>query len=232
MKPAILLLAAAATIGAAPARPSRPAAPEPRYEAGGFEPFWWLVVDGGILTYNSGTGEPDVRVPVPPRRPIRNGYRYVVSPDLTITVRHVRCESYGGRIFADTVFVPVTAEGGCGGRPIAPASLNATGWEIGFLNGAPFRPEHSNFSFEYDHVARGTVGCSRFSVPYTERRPFVRFGRMTVSRSDCPGSAGELGRERDRQVLDIVSGPSRISVVDGDTLVLTGRHGIARLSPD
>jgi heat shock protein HslJ len=114
---------------------------------------------------------------------------------------------------------------------MAPPSLNATGWEMGFLNGVPFRREDANFLFAYDNVVRGSVGCSTFSVPYTERRPFVRFGRMTVSRRDCPGSAGELGRARERQVLEIFSGQSRISFIDGDTLILTGRHGIARLNP-
>jgi hypothetical protein len=232
MRPLILLLAAAATLGTAPPRPSRPSVPPPRYEGGGFEPFWTLVIEGGRLTFNPGTSEPVMRVRTPRRQPTRNGYRYVVSRQLTIDVRHVRCDSYSSRTFADTVYVTGVAEGGCGGTPIAPARLTATIWEMGALNGVPFRREDGNFLFAWDNVVRGSVGCSSFSVPFTERRPYVRFGRMTVSRSDCPGSAGALGAARERRVLAIFSGRSRISFVDGDTLVLTGGHGIARLTPD
>lgn len=230
MKPVILLLAAAATIGAAPARPTTPA---PRYEAGGFEPFWSLVIEGGWLTFTPNMGDrPTIRVRTPPRRPIRNGYRYVVSRQLTITVRHERCDSYSSRTFADTVYVTGVAEGGCGGRPIAPASLNASIWGVGSLNGVAFQREDSNFLFAYDNMVRGTVGCSSFSVPYAERRPFVQFGRMTLNRGDCTGLVRRLSPERERRALQIFTGRSRISFVDGDTLVLTGRHGTARLTPD
>jgi len=230
MKPVILLLMASALVGAAPSRPSRASAPAPapRYEAGGFEPFWTLVIEGGWLTFNPGTTEPVITVRTPRRQPIRNGYRYVVSRQLTIEVRHMRCDSYSSRTFADTVYVTGVAEGGCGGTPIAPARLTATIWEMGALNGVPFRRQDSNFLFAWDNVVRGAVGCSDFSVPFTERRPFVQFGRMTVSRRDCGG----LGPERERRVLAIFSGRSRISFVDGDTLILTGRHGTARLRPD
>jgi heat shock protein HslJ len=235
MKPLLLLLAAAATIGAAPSRPSRSPVPAPttRYEAGGFEPFWTLVIESGWLTYNPGQADvPPTRVRVPRRQPTRTGYRYVVSPQLTIDVRHVRCEDYGSRTYADTVYVTGVAEGGCGGRPIAPARLTATVWEIGWLNGVPVRREDGNFLFAYDNVVRGSVGCSAFTVPFTERRPFVQFGRMTVTRRDCGGATGGPGAEGERRILEIFSGRSRISFVDGDTLVLTGRHGTARLTPD
>src|SRR5207253_9503661 len=78
MKPAILLFAAAAMVGAAPPPPSRSAGPTPRYEAGGFEPFWSLVIEGGRLTYNPGTGETVFRIRTPRRQRTRAGYRYVV----------------------------------------------------------------------------------------------------------------------------------------------------------
>jgi hypothetical protein len=64
-------------------------------------------------------------------------------------------------------------------------------------------------------------------MSFTERRPVLRFGRMTVSRRDCEG----LGLEREQRALAMFSGQSRISFVDGDTLILTGRHGSARLLP-
>jgi heat shock protein HslJ len=229
MKPVLLLLTAVATIGAAPSPPARSAGPAPRYEAGGFEPFWSLVVEHGWLTYDPGqAGVRPTRTRQPRRQPTRNGYRYVVSRQLTIDVRHARCVSYPGRIFADTVYVTGVEEGGCGGRPIAPATLTATIWSARAVNGARYGHGESNFLFAYDGVVRGSTGCSDFSVPFTERRPWVRFGRMTVTRRGCAG----LGIERERRVLEVFSGRSRIGFVDGDTLILTGRHGTARLQPD
>lgn len=220
MKPLILLLAATGLVGAAPPR----SAP---YEAGGFEPNWVLTIDRGRLTYDPGlAGVAPISMPVPRRRPVRNGYRYVTRA-LTVDIRHVRCESYSGRTFADTVRVSGVAEPGCGGRAIAPARLSATIWDLGAIGGTRFREGEVHLQFAWDGVVRGTAGCSDFSVPFTEGRPFVRFGRMTVSRRDCPG----LGRERERRALEIFSGRSRISFVDGDTLILTGRHGTARLVP-
>lgn len=222
-----------ASIGAGPPRPSRPAAPAPRYEAGGFEPTWSLVIENGRLTYDPGLADvPPTSAPLPRRQPLRNGYRYVVSRQLTVTVRHVRCDAYAGRTFADTVYVTGVAEGGCGGRPIAPGRLNSTIWEVGSLNGVPFQPDDSNLLFAYDGVVRGSLGCSTFSVPYAERRPFVRFGRMTLNRGDCFGLVRRLSPERERRALQIFTGRSRISFVDGDTLILTGSHGTARLNPD
>ena len=221
MKPLLLPLAAMAVIGAAPAQRARP------YEAGGFEPNWTLTIANGRLTYDSGVADrPVISMPVPRRQAVRNGYRYVTR-QLTIDVRHVRCESYAGRTFADTVRVSGVVEPGCGGRPVAPAALSATIWELGAIGGTRFRRGDVNLHFSYEGVVSGTVGCSDFSVPFTERRPFVHFGRMTVNRRDCPG----LGLERERRALAIFSGRSRISFVDGDTLILTGSHGNAVLVP-
>ena len=51
---------------------------------------------------------------------------------------------------------------------------------------------------------------------------------MTVTQRGC--SAAEL--ERARPLLEAFSGTARISFVDGDTLILTGPHGIARMIPE
>jgi heat shock protein HslJ len=221
MKPAILLLAAAALTGAAPPRIDAP------YEAGGFEPNWVLTIDRGRLTYDPGlAGVAPTRMALPRRQPVRNGYRYVTRR-LTVDVRHVRCHSYSGRIFADTVRVSGVAEPGCGGRPVAPSSLNVSGWTVGAINGHRYTGDEVHLLFAWDNVVRGAAGCTDFTVPYSERRGVVRFGRMQVTRRDCPG----LGLERERRALAIFSGTSRINFVDGDTLILTGRHGTARLLP-
>jgi hypothetical protein len=116
MKSVILLLAATAIIGAAPPRFAAP------YEAGGFEPTWHLEIGRGRLAFDAGVGDPVVRIPLPRRQAVRNGYRYVAR-GLTVDVRHVRCDAYNGRSFADTVRVSGVVEAGCGGTPIPPPTL-------------------------------------------------------------------------------------------------------------
>lgn len=224
MKPVILLLAATALIGAARPQPPRHEAP---YEAGGFEPSWQLEISNGRLTYDPGQAKVEpIRIPLPSRQAQSNGYLYV-SPGLIVDVRHERCEAYGGRIYSDTVRVTGVREAGCGGRLVAPDMPKATSWEIGTIGGRAYQQGEAHLNFAYDNVLRGTVGCSTFSVPFFEHRPLVRFGRMTVTRRDCPA----LSLERERRVLEIFSGTSRISFVDGDTLILTGRYGSVRLLP-
>ena len=108
MKPGLLLLAATATIGAASPRPSAP-----RYWAGGFEPSWSFVIEHGRMIFDPHTGDPVINVPLPRRQPIRNGYRYDTR-ELFVTIRHVRCDSYDGRTFMDTVHPSWAVEAGCG----------------------------------------------------------------------------------------------------------------------
>jgi heat shock protein HslJ len=224
MKPVIMLLAAAATIGAAPARPARHAAPAPeaRYEAGGFEPSWSLVIESGWLNYNPGTDEL-IRVRLPRRQPVRNGYRYVL-PDLTVDVRHVQCDSYNGQTFADTVTVTGIVEPGCGGVAIPPDTLRYTGWEVTFFDGTPAGHDNFTFFFEGDGRLTGHAGCSDFSMTYREQRPLLRLGPMRITRRDCEG----MGREVERRALRIFAGTMRMSFFDGDNLRLTGSGGVLR----
>jgi heat shock protein HslJ len=224
MKPAILLLAAAATIGAAPSRPSRPATPERRYEAGGFEPSWWLVIESGWLNYNPNQGDmPPIRVRVPPRQPVRNGYRYVV-PGLTVDVRHERCDSYNGQTFADTVTVAGVAEPGCGGVAIPPDTLRYSGWEVTFFDGIPAGHDNFTLFFQGDGRLTGHAGCSDFVMTYREQRPLLRLGPMRVTRRGCEG----MGADVERRALRILAGTMRMNFFDGDNLRLSGRGGVLR----
>jgi hypothetical protein len=225
MKPVILLFAAAATIGAAPSRPSSPAAPAPRYEAGGFEPSWLFVIEHGRMTFDPRTGDPVISVPLPRRQPIRNGYRYVTR-DLSVTVRHVRCDSYDGRTFEDTVHPSWAAEAGCGGTAIPPSTLADSGWQIESAAGLRSR-EQDTYSVGFDGDGRITIQfrCHEYRGTYIERRPVLTVGRLAGTDHFCWTSAMET------RLLAILRTPVRMSWVDGDTLVLTGPGGSIRLLP-
>lgn len=227
MKLAILLLAAATATGAAQARPAHPTAPAPRYEAGGFEPFWSLVIENGWLTYtpNQGDDMPQIRVRTPRRQPTRHGYRYVVSPHLTIDVRHERCEDYGSRTFADTVYVTGVAEGGCGGTPIAPRDLTYSSWTVQRVDRTRL-PEAPELTIGFREGRMRFQGqCHVYEGNYRERRPLLQVTAITESWTGCQPSATE------RRIAAIMRSPMQMRFVDGDTLVLSNRAGSLRLLP-
>lgn len=221
MKPVILLLAATALIGAAPPRPA------PRFEAGGFEPSWELVIQGARLTYNPGTSDRTFTIPVPRRRPVRNGYR-LVSPRLMVEVLHTRCQSYGGRHFTDTVNVTYRGrfQDGCGGGVLPPPDLGYSAWDIQAVGGTRVRSEHNPNIIEF-REGRITLrtACHDYGGTYRERRPILTVGALTTTRTACPTQAIE------RRALAILRGPLRMTWVEGDTLVLTGPGGAIRLFP-
>jgi heat shock protein HslJ len=222
MKPVLLLLAATATIGAAPPRPSAP-----RYWAGGFEPSWSFVIEHGRMIFDPHTGDPVINVPLPRRQPIRNGYRYVTR-ELSVTVRHVRCDSYDGRTFMDTVRPSLAVEDGCGGTPITAPDVTYAGWTVQYVDGVrlPDPPSAMNLTVGF-HEGRITLQarCHTYSGTYRERRPLLRVQAITESWAACPASATE------RRIVEIMLTPMRMRFIDGDTLVLSNRTGSLRLSP-
>lgn len=222
MKPVLLLLAAAATIGAAPPRPTAPA---PRYEAGGFEPSWSFVIEHGRMIFDPRTGGPVINVPLPRRQPIRNGYRYDTR-ELFVEIRHVRCESYDGRTFMDTVHPSLAVEAGCGGTPIPPPNLANSSWEIASAGG--LRPrEQSTYQFGFgDGRVSIQVGCHAYNGTYSERRPVLSVGRLAPTTEHFCWTSLMEG-----PLLAILRNPVRMSWIDGDTLVLKGRGGSIRLLP-
>jgi heat shock protein HslJ/uncharacterized membrane protein len=224
MRPVMLMLAAAATIGAAPSRPPRHAAP---YEAAGFEPNWEIRISGGRLTFDPGTTRPGFTIPAPRRQPTRRGYR-LVMPRLVIDVRHERCGSYDGRTFTDTVHAWFEGRNhdGCGGAPIPRADLAYSSWSIDYVDRTRLPDRPYNYTIE---VREGRVtlrsGCRDYGGSYRERRPLLRLADLGVTRTACPSRADE------RRILDILRAPMRMTFIDGDTLVLTNRAGSLRLLP-
>lgn len=238
MKPLILLLAAAATVGAAPAR--RPA-PAQRYEASGFEPSWHLVIGHGRLRYDPRNGAPVINATTPPRRAVRNGYR-LVSRDIIVDVRHVRCDADWGRSYVDTVRISglrAYPAVGCGGTAIAPTDLNYSSWSITDVAGTrlPSESDHWRIEFENGRITV-TLLCRDYAGAYRERRPALLLGPLTAA-PEQPDCADNLQPEwrpfRDPalagRVLAILRGPLRMRWVEGDTLILTGARGSLRLFP-
>ena len=95
----------------------------PRYSAAGSEPFWWVEIADGRLTFQR-----DERVdivPVPASRSTRSGsLRVYETPGLSVAIRRRDGELDDGRTYADTVTVRARGQtvDGCGGRVVREAA--------------------------------------------------------------------------------------------------------------
>jgi heat shock protein HslJ len=222
----LLLAAAAASAATAETVVTGARIPAP-YGAGGSEPWWSLGIEHGRITYDPADGNPIIRVPAARRQPIRNGYRYV-TPQLTVDVRHVRCEDDALRAYADTVRVTANRRTyeGCGGAVLPPLSLADTDWVIVSIGGTAVHGDGNSLGFREGRMI-GRAGCNEFSGTYRERRPVLTLGRLAVTRMACPGARGTL----EWRALRILAGPVRMRFVNGDDLILTGDGGSIRLRP-
>ena len=92
------------------------------YDAAGGEPFWWLDIADGRLTFQS--DERVIIVPLPAARSTRDGrIRTYEAQGISVAIRRRDCELEDERTYAD--IVTVTAGGrtvtGCGGRVVREA---------------------------------------------------------------------------------------------------------------
>lgn len=77
------------------------------YEARGQEPGWYLALGEGRLRLDYANGTRHVDVALPPRQPVRRGYRYA-APGIAVAVTHATCrDSMSGRRYRDRVSVRV-----------------------------------------------------------------------------------------------------------------------------
>jgi len=96
--------------------------PLPDYGAAGGEPFWWLDMADGRITFQIDGRV--IIVPVPASRSTRSGsLRVYDARGLSVTIRRRDCELEDRRTYADAVTVRAgerTVEG-CGGRVVREA---------------------------------------------------------------------------------------------------------------
>jgi uncharacterized membrane protein len=98
-----------------------PALPAP-YAAAGGEPFWWVEIGDGRITWQ--IDDRVIIVPVPALRSTRDGrLRVYETPSLTVTIRRQDCELDDDHTYADAVTVTAGARTveGCGGNVVREA---------------------------------------------------------------------------------------------------------------
>lgn len=100
-----------------------PAALPASYAAAGSEPFWWVEIADGRITYQ--IDDRVIIVAAPSPRSARDGsLRAYTTPTLAVTIRRQDCESDDDRTYADTVTVRARGRTvqGCGGRVLREAT--------------------------------------------------------------------------------------------------------------
>src|SRR5205085_2014294 len=101
--------------------------------------------------YDPRNGAPVINMATPPRRAVRNGYRFV-SRDIIVDVRHLRCDAEWGRTYTDTVRISgrrAYPAVGCGGTGIAPTNLNYTNWNIRAVAGTQLPEDSDDWTIEF-----------------------------------------------------------------------------------
>ncbi len=196
------------------------------YRALGTEPFWSVTIGGGRMVYEA-PGQPRIDVAAPAPRATPNGRRYE-SAAFTVDISPGPCsDGMSDRTYPDTVRVAFAGAepplAGCGGAPLAPATLADTNWTIVAIGGAAVSGERYHLSFTADQIS-GQAGCNRFSGGYQHSGETLTVGGLAMTRMACPGP----GMAHEQRFSEIVRGPVRIGFPDGDTLVLTGPNGEIR----
>jgi len=194
------------------------------YRALGTEPFWAVTVAHGRLTYTSPEG--GFSVPAPTPHTTFNGHRYETRR-IVLDISHARCsDGMSDRVYPDRVVAIVDGRElrGCGGAPLAPATLAGTSWRIVAIDGQAVGGDAYVLRFEEGRLS-GRAGCNSFSGAYRVAGDRLSAGPLVATRMACAGArmAHEQGAMR---VLD---GTARVTRPDGDTLVLTGNGGEIRL---
>jgi heat shock protein HslJ len=223
MTHSLRILAAFAVLGTASPALAQPGG---AYRAVGTEPFWSVTIENGRMVYEDAERRRVVaRAPVP--RPSFNGRRYVTRR-LTVEVTRQPCnDGMSDRIYEDRVLVTVNGRtlDGCGGAFAEPSRLANTYWRITAINGRRV-PVTGRYQVEFsgDRIS-GYAGCNSFGGNYRLSGNTLTAGPLTTTRMAC----GQPAMTHEREALQLLRGPVRVSEPRENAMVLTGRTGSIRL---
>ncbi|WP_395624134.1 META domain-containing protein [Sphingomonas daechungensis] len=196
------------------------------YRAIGTEPFWSLVIDDRDVTFIPAGGEP-IRQPRPPAIVGIAGEIYQ-TPRIHVNIVHAHCsDGMSDKIYSDKVQVDVDGKrfNGCGGDPVAPATLAGTNWRVESVNGRPTPQQGDYFvQFDADRVS-AKFGCNSMSGGYSVGGDTLNVGAMAMTRMFCPEPAMSF----ENQGAKILGQPVTMKP-NGDRLTLSNSAGTIELS--
>lgn len=207
--------------------PAPPPPPAP-YRGVGTEPFWSLIIDDREIAFIPADG-PQVRQPLP--RVIHGIVGEVYqTPRINVNVVHGQCsDGMSDRIYPDKIQVGVDGKqfNGCGGDPIAPATVAGSSWRVSAVNGRPTPAGDGYYmNFEGDDRVAARFGCNSVGGGYLQRAGTISLRNLAVTRMACPEPAMSL----EYQALGILSQPVIASWQGGDRLTLSNPNGRIELT--
>ncbi len=210
-----LALAACSTVPAPPAS-------NDVYRALGTEPFWGLTIDQREIVFTEANA-PGARVVQPtPRVIVGVAGEIYQTPRINVNIVHAACsDGMSDRTYPDKVQVRVDdrAFEGCGGEPLAPATLANTSWQVLAVNGRE-TPGGDRYavSFQADRLS-ARFGCNTMGGNFQVQGTTLAIGPLAATRMACGDMSAENAAGR------ILSQPLQISLQPGDRMLLQNAAG-------
>lgn len=169
-----------------------PTAPAPAYSAGGNEPGWRLVVEGGAFRADWDYGEKTAEGPLPDLNFTGNGYAFA-SGDIALDLTFGLCrDDMSGMPYPDAAVLR-TGERvlrGCGGDPVD--LLAGADWTVTQIDGRTDLAGAATLTFTREGNLVGTTGCNRYLTDYRLSGEGLSFAGIAATRMACAEGLMEL----------------------------------------
>jgi len=207
--------------------PAPPPPPAP-YRVVGTEPFWSLIIDDREIAFIPAEGE-QVRQPKP-RVIVGVAGEIYQTPRINVNIVHAQCsDGMSDRTYPDKVQVSVDGRqyNGCGGDPLASATVAGSSWRVTSVNGraTPAVGEYY-LRFEGDERVAARFGCNSIGGRYLQRGGTISMRNLIATRMACAEQAMSL----ENQGLGILSQPVIASWSGGERLTLGNANGRIELT--
>ena len=185
-------------------------------------PFWRLTINQQEMVFTEANA-PGVQIAQPtPRVIIGIAGEVYETPRIGVNIVHAQCsDGMSDRIYPDKVQVRIDTRrfDGCGGEPMAPASIANTSWSVLSVNGRP-APGGERYAVQFtgDRIS-ARFGCNSMVGSYQLDGQSLTAGALAMTRMACP----DMSMEAD--AAQILSQPVRLEWSAGDRLTLSNAAG-------
>lgn len=199
-----------------------PPVPGATYRALGTEPFWGLTIDRREIVFTEANA-PGTRIVQPtPRVIVGVAGEIYQTPRINVNIVHTPCsDGMSDRTYPDKVQVRVDGRAfeGCGGDPLAPATLANTSWQVLAVNGRE-TPGGDRYmvTFQGDRMS-ARFGCNTMGGSFQVQGTTLTVGRLAATRMACGDMSAENAAAR------ILAQPVQLSLQPGDRMLLQNGAG-------
>jgi heat shock protein HslJ len=193
------------------------------YAASGDEPGWSLNITPSRVEFKGDYGQTVITAANMGVQTHGNAEIYANGRLRVQRTAQVCTSSMSGERFSDTVVV--IADGkrmtGCGGEPLALASVDDSSWIIEKINGKPvISGKEAALTFSEGRIS-GTAGCNRLTGGYSQSGDKLSFQPIAMTRMACQPAL----MQQERAVLDALGNGVSIEHKGQRNMILHGADG-------